>query len=272
MKNKILIMGEGFVGSRIRQELDAEICAKKITSLDDALAEVNTYKPKILINCIGFIGRNVDDCESNKEKAMTANVFVPALLAEAALRSNSRLIHISSGCIYHYSYDRGSPIPESRDPDFFELFYSRTKIYAEQMLKILSLHYPVLITRIRIPLDNRPHSRNILTKLINYNRVIDLPNSVTYIPDFIKALKHLIKIQATGIYNVVNKGAMAYPQLLDVYKKYVPDFKYQVVDFKKLGLTRTNLILSTRKLESSGFKIRKINEVIEECVKEYVKY
>lgn len=52
----------------------------------------------------------------------------------------------------------------------------------------------------------------------------------------------------------------------------MPDFKYQVVDFKKLGLTRTNLILSTRKLESSGFKIRKINEVIEECVKEYVKY
>ena len=97
-----------------------------------------------------------------------------------------------------------------------------------------------------------------------------MPNSVTYIPDFVEALRHLIKIDARGIYNVVNKGGLRYPKLMEVYKKYVPDFQYTVVDYRKLGLVRTNLLLSTRKLEKSGFKVRKIDDVLEECVRGYV--
>ena len=38
-------------------------------------------------------------------------------------------------------------------------------------------------------------------------------------PDFAKAVKHLINVEAKGIYNVVNKGGLRYPELLDVYKK-----------------------------------------------------
>ena len=100
--------------------------------------------------------------------------------------------------------------------------------------------------------------------------MIDLPNSITYLPDFVKALKHLIRTDARGIYNLVNKGVLRYPELLDVYKKYVPEFKYKVISYKDLNLVRTNLILSTKKLENSGFKVRKISEVIEECVQGYV--
>jgi biotin operon repressor len=43
------------------------------------------------------------------------------------------------------------------------------------------------------------------------------------------------------------------------------------MDLKKLGLSRTNLLLSTSKLEKSGFKVRNINSILEECVKEYLK-
>ena len=134
----------------------------------------------------------------------------------------------------------------------------------------MSKKYDILIPRIRIPLDNQPSPKNILTKLIKYKKVIDLPNSITYIPDFIKALKHLIRVEARGIYNVVNKGALRYPELLDVYKKYVPEFEYKIINYKDLNLVRTNLILSAKKLQNSGFKVRNINEVIEECVQSYV--
>jgi 3,5-epimerase/4-reductase len=132
--------------------------------------------------------------------------------------------------------------------------------------------FNILIVRLRIPLDNRPHPKNILTKLINYKKVIDIPNSITYIPDFILALKHLIKIDAKGIYNIANKGGLRYPELLEVYKRCMPDFKYEIIDFKKLHLVRTNLILSVRKLEKTGFKMRNIHEVLEGCVKNYLKY
>jgi 3,5-epimerase/4-reductase len=272
MKNKILILGNGYIGRRLQEELGLELSDKKIHSLNDAEEEIKKYQPDILINCIGHTGRNVDECELDKDKTLMSNTFVPIILAEAALRSNIKLIHISSGCIYHFDHSKDSPIDEDKMPDFFELFYSRTKIYAEQALKALFKKCPILIARIRVPLDNRPHPKNLLTKLIKYKKIIDIPNSVTYVPDFIKALKHLIEINAEGIYNVANKGGLRYPELLDVYKKYVPDFKYQIISYQELNLVRTNLILSTQKLEQSGFKVRDIKEIFEECVKDYLKY
>jgi dTDP-4-dehydrorhamnose reductase len=272
MRNKILILGKGFIGSRLQEELNCGVSDRKLYSYKDAEEEIIKFEPEIMINCIGNVGRNVDECEKDLDKTLIANTFVPILLAEAAIRNNIRLVHISSGCIYHYNYSKDRPIDERQEPDFFELFYSRAKIYSEQVLSILSKKYPILIIRIRLPLDNRPHPRNLLTKLIGYKKAIDIPNSVTYIPDFIKALRHLIKINAQGIYNVVNKGGLLYQSLLDVYKKHVPDFEYKVIEYKKLNLVRTNLILSTQKLEKSGFRVRKINEVLEECVKTYLKY
>jgi len=272
MKNKILILGKGFIGARLKEELDCAVSDRKIYSFMDAEDEINKFKPEIIINCIGHTGRNVDECELDKDKTLMANTFVPIMLAEVALRNNIRLTHISSGCIYHFNYARDEPIAEDKIPDYFGLFYSRAKIYSERALEVLVQKYPVLLTRIRLPLDNRPHPKNLLTKLINYKKVIDIPNSVTYIPDFIKALKHLIEIRATGIYNIVNKGALKHPELLKVYKKFVTDFDYEVIGYKKLNLNRTNLILSTEKLEKAGFKIRDIHEVLEECVKNYLKY
>jgi 3,5-epimerase/4-reductase len=271
MKNKILILGSGFIGNRLKQELDSEISDRKIHSFKDAQDEVKKFSPKIIINCIGHVGRNVDDCELDKDKTLMSNTFIPLILGEVALRNNIRLVHISSGCIYQFSYSKDNPIDEEKGPDFFELFYSRSKIYSEQALRVLSKKYPILIVRVRIPLDNRPHPANILTKVIKYKKVIDMPNSITYVPDFIKALKYLIQIEASGIYNVVNGGALRYPALLEAYKKCRPDLQYQIIDYKDLNLVRTNLVLSTRKLEQAGFKVRDISEVLEECVREYLK-
>ena len=81
----------------------------------------------------------------------------------------------------------------------------------------------------------------------------------------------MIKIDACGIYNAVNKGGLRYPKLMKIYQKYVPGFRYTVIDLGKLGLVRTNLLLSIAKLEKSGFKARSINSILEECVKEYLK-
>lgn len=269
--NKIIILGKGFIGQRLFETLNWSICSDKIYNFEDAEKIIKRYTPRIIVNCIGYTGKNVDECEENKDKTLISNTFVPIILAEVALRYKIKLVHISSGCIYHYDYEKDEPIKEEKISDFFDLFYSRSKIYAERALEVLIRKFNLLILRIRIPLDNKPHPKNLLTKLISYKKVIDVPNSVTYIPDFIKAISYLIKIDAKGIFNIVNRGTLRYPQLLEIYKRYVSDFKYEVISLKELNLVRTNLILSTEKLEKVGFKIRDINEVLEECVSEYVK-
>jgi len=273
MNKNILILGKGLIGQLLQKELFCRINDSTISCYSDAEKLVKRYNPKIIINCIGITGRrNVDDCELEKDATLLANSFIPVMLAEVALRNNIKLVHISSGCIFNFNYKKNKPITENSQDYFFDLFYSRSKIYADRAIEILSRKYNILIVRIRIPLFNISHPKNILNKLLKYKRVIDLPNSVTYIQDFIKAIRHLIKRDARGVYNIVNKGKLRYPKLMEIYKKYVPSFKYELIDFKRLGLSRTNLLMSTAKLEKSGFKARSINSVLEECVKEYLKF
>lgn len=271
MKNNMLVVGKGYIGTRVSDYLGCALVDERIESVAGARALVDRYQPRTIINCIGHTGsRNVDDCELDKDKTIFANTFVPIILAEMAVRHRIRLVHISSGCIYHYDYANDRPLTETRVPDFFDLYYSRSKIYAERALEVLCRRYPILIVRIRIPLDDRPHPRNTLTKLLRYAQVIDLPNSVTYIPDFLKALKFLIKGNARGIYNVVSPGGLRYPQLLEMYKKYVPGFSYKTIDHRKLRLIRTNLLMSTAKLRKAGFTMRPVQAILDECIRHYL--
>lgn len=268
---KILIFGKGFIGDRLSKEFESAVSERMIHKLMDAQEEYDKCKPDIIINCIGYTGaHNVDDCELDKDMTLEANSFVPVLLAEVALRNSCKLVHISSGCIFSYDYRRSRPLPEETDDYFFDLFYSRSKIYSERALEVLAKKYDILICRIRIPIDDRPHPKNTLDKLIRYKKVIDTPNSVTYIPDFIQMLRHLLDIDARGIYNCVNDGGLRYPKLMQLYKQHVPGFEYEVIDLKSLNLVRTNLILSVKKLRKSGFRVRKIDDVLEECVRSYV--
>ena len=272
MNKKILILGKGFIGSYLQRALDCRLNGSYIKSYRDAEKIFKRYKPKIIINCIGITGRrNVDDCEEDIDKTLLANSFVPVILAELALRNKIKLVHISSGCIFNFDYKKDKPIKEESEDYFFKLFYSRSKIYAERAIEKLARDFNILVLRIRIPLVNKKHPKNILNKLLKYRRVTDIPNSVTYIPDFIKAVRHLLKIDAKGVYNLVNKGGLRYPRLMQVYRKYFPSYRFSLVTLKKLGLVRTDLILSTNKLEKTGFKVRDINSILNECVKEYLK-
>lgn len=266
---RVLIFGNGYIGNRLQQSCHYFMSEKRVISVDDIISEIDKHSADVAINCIGYTGgRNVDGCEVEVERTLMANSFIPIMFAEAAVRTGVKLVHISSGCIYH---SKNGMLCEDDDPDFFDLYYSRTKIYAERALSVMSTKNKFLIVRIRIPLDYIPHRRNLLTKLLSFNQVLDSPNSVTYLPDFAQALSYLIEIDACGIYNLVNSGELRYPDLLDIYNRYV-SHQYSIISScADIGKVRTDLVLSTRKLEGSGFKVRDINSVLEECVGEYLK-
>ena len=271
MNNDILIFGKGFIGQKLQEALNCRVADRRINNFGDASTQIKEHAPKIIINCIGYTGENnVDDCEQNQDKTFFSNTFVPIMLGELCFRNNIKLIHIGSGCTYHFDYEKQEPITEEDIPDFFNLFYSRSKIYTDNALLSLMKRARILILKIRIPLDCKPHPKNIFTKLLSFKNIIDIPNSVTYIPDFIKAVKHLMKIDAKGVYNVVNEGGLRYTELLEVYKKHRPNHEYEVINYQQLNLTRTNLLMSTKKLSSTNFKVRDIHEVLEECVEKYV--
>lgn len=266
----MIVFGNGFIGRRIAQSLGCDQSLTHGLTVEKAISEIEQAHASVVINAVASTGTtNCDECEDDKAASLEANVLVPIILAEACYRTGRKLVHISSGCIYKFDYTYDQPLSESRTPDFFDLFYSRTKIYAEYALR----PFPNILTiRLRTPLDDRPHRRNLLTKLLGFSRVIDMPNSVTYLPDMLEALQHLIGIDARGVYNLVCSGALCYPELLRVYERVSGSkLEYTIIRPEYLNLIRTNLLLSTDKLSSTGFKVRDIRDVLSECVEEYIR-
>lgn len=86
------------IGEIARTKLPAKftysIDVTDIHTLDQVLHE---FKPEVIINCIGVLNK---DAEGNPEKAILLNSFLPHHLAKMASSLRSRLIHISTDCVF----------------------------------------------------------------------------------------------------------------------------------------------------------------------------
>lgn len=274
---KYLIFGNGFIGNRFHNFLQESVIADhRINIINDIDSQIATHNPEIVINCIGKTGKpTIDWCEGHKDDTFFSNVTVPALMAEACANTDIRMVHIGSGCIYQT--DRYSDIGFSEDdkPNFKNSFYSRTKIFAED---ILAEYQNILQLRIRMPIDTISSSRNLIDKLIGYKHVIgDIPNSITYIPDLMITTKTLMDRKETGIFNLTNRGTITHRQILSMYKDIV-DPEYELPTFvgleklKELTLVeRSNCVLYNARLEEKGIQMRHVLEAVEDCMNEYAK-
>jgi|SRR6185436_12834779 len=278
---KILTIGNGFIA----HHLPYPILEVKIQYNDysiDRLFEV--YKPDVLINCIGKTGvPNVDWCESNKEITATTNTALPILLAEKCSKKSVHLINIGSGCIYFGKssniYLGSSRIEHSasdigwKENDFAnpKSFYSRTKYACDLVLEDMP-HVTTL--RIRMPISEKNHPRNLINKLIGYKQIIDIPNSVTFIKDLQNCVQWCIENNKSGIFHVTNPQPLSAVQIMMEYKKYVPEHTFEVITEQQLdNLTiakRSNCILNTDKLREAGFEMTPSHDALSYCMAKYI--
>lgn len=269
---KYLIFGNGYVAGHFKKFLgnDAEISKVRIENYDAVKNEISSKKPDVVINTAGKTGRpNVDWCEDHKLETLTSNVYGPLTLLRVCEELNQYWAHVGSGCVYT-SETTDQVYNEDDAPNFFGSFYSRTKMWSEQMLK----EFNVLQLRLRMPLDDEPGPRNFVTKITKYDKVISVPNSISVIQDFLDGSKKLMEKKATGIFNMTNTGYITHAEILDMYKELVdPNFKYtlfSVDDMHKITKAkRSNCILSTEKLEKEGIHMRPVQEAVRDALTKY---
>jgi dTDP-4-dehydrorhamnose reductase len=96
-------------------------------------ASINTIKPNVVINCIGLTKHR--DEGNQPISAITVNALFPHLLAGLCDKHNTRLIHISTDCVFS---GRKGCYTELDTPDASDV-YGRSKILGE-------LNYPHTIT------------------------------------------------------------------------------------------------------------------------------
>lgn len=235
-------------------------------------AELDAVKPDIVINTAGRTGTpNVDWCEDHKLETLRANVEGPLVLLEACAKRGIYFVHLSSGCIYEGD-NGGRGFTEEDTPNFSGSFYSRTKLWSDQMLKDVADEAKVLILRLRMPFDASDDPRNLLMKLKKYSTVLETKNSITSIDDFLAVSKQLIEKRKTGVYNIVNPGLMSPFEIMTKYKEIVdPSHQFAKLKLEDLGgvvkAGRSNCLLSVEKLEAEGIALRSIQQAVEETMR-----
>jgi 3,5-epimerase/4-reductase len=270
----VLIFGAGYLGHKFADAIPGSVLTVADVSDMEAVREaLETFKPDAVLNTAGKTGKpNVDWCEANKLPTMRSNVIGALVLAEACADAGVHLTHLASGCIFYGP----SPDPKGwRESDFANpsAFYSRTKYAADLVLSELP---NVAVARLRMPIDGVPGGRNLITKLANYPKIIDVENSVTVIEDLVKATLAIMEKRATGIFHVVNDGTMKHRDLIALYEDIVdPSHTNEWIpneDLVKLGLAakgRSNCILQNTRLKEIGVEMRPISVALRDCMEQY---
>ena len=270
-RSRVLILGgRGYLGQYFRG-LYPEAVAPEVDIVDPrAVAQaLDAHRPEVVINCAGRTGRpNVDWCESHQLETFQVNVTGALVVMHACLERAMYLVYISSGCIYEGD-NGGRGFGEDDTPNFTGSFYSRTKAWAEHVIR----DFPVLTLRLRMPFDGTTSERNLIVKLRKYSRVLTARNSLTHLPDFFRAAEALIERRATGVYNVVNEGAMSphevmqrYRRLVDLGHTFEPLSADQLPEVARAG--RSNCLLNTSKLRDAGLALPPVEEAIDTALRQ----
>lgn len=270
-KEKTIVFGAGYLGTRIANFFEYELTSLNPLNLEALSAFLDKEKPDIVINAIGQTGRpNIDWCEDNKQLTIESNVIAAANLCLECSKRNIYFVHLGSGCIY-YGDNNGKGFSEEDEPNFYgPQFYAKSKILAEKILK----EFPALIIRLRMPIDELPNQRSLINKLLKYDKLINIQNSVTIIPDMLDSLKVLIQKRKTGVYNLVNPGTISATEIMKIYQELVDSsYFFEVLSLEELdSITkgkRSNCVLNTDKLKSEGIILPEIHNAVRTCLLKY---
>jgi len=279
MANKILIIGNGYLGNRCKNVWgeEAVIADRHIETRQDVLELLDRFQPDAVLNAAGVTGSpNVDWCETHQLETMVGNTKLPITIAEGCQERGVYMLHMGSGCIFYG--DSPHPDRKWRESDLGnpkEITYSRSKWAADLVLSTLP---NVGIARIRMPIDWVPSARNLIDKLADYSKVIDVENSATVIDDMIEVFHQLLEKKAAGIFHVTNPGMIKHREIMALYEELVdPNHKNEWIsndDLVKIGLAtkgRSNNFLHSENLEKIGIKMRPIKEAVRDTMIKYAK-
>ncbi|XP_010537694.1 PREDICTED: trifunctional UDP-glucose 4,6-dehydratase/UDP-4-keto-6-deoxy-D-glucose 3,5-epimerase/UDP-4-keto-L-rhamnose-reductase RHM1 [Tarenaya hassleriana] len=233
---KFLIYGRtGWIGGLLgklceKQGIAFEYGKGRLEDRASLLQDIQSVKPTHVFNAAGVTGRpNVDWCETHKTETIRANVAGTLTLADVCREHGLLMMNFATGCIFEYDekHPLGSGIgfKEEDTPNFTGSFYSKTKAMVEELLKEFE---NVCTLRVRMPISSDlKNPRNFITKITRYNKVVNIPNSMTVLDELLPISIEMAKRNLKGIWNFTNPGAVSHNEILEMYRDYMdPSFEW----------------------------------------------
>jgi len=269
-----LVLGKnGWIGGQMIELLKKNgktfhVADSRTYNRQDLVAEIEKYQPTHILNAAGVTGRpNVDWCEDHKIETIRTNVVGTLNVADICEEKGIHHLLYATGCIFEYDAEHvigGKGFLETDKPNFFASFYSHTKAMVENLLNNYS---QTCTLRVRMPISDDLSPRNFITKIVKYDRVVNVPNSMTVLTDLLPISLVMAERKLTGIYNFCNPGAISHNEILDLYKEIIdPTYTYNNFSIEEQNLIlkagRSNNTLDHNKLVNAlpDIKIPEIHE------------
>jgi nucleoside-diphosphate-sugar epimerase len=289
---KVLIYGsKGWIGNQFinilnKNNIHYEIGNSRVNCLDNLQKEINDINPSHIASFIGRTHGIIDDkvyttIDYLEQKGklienVRDNLYSPLLLANICVSKNIHFTYLGTGCIFNFDNDHPfekeeNGFNEDSLPNFFGSSYSIIKGYTDQLMK---LYKNVLNLRIRMPITECKHDRNFITKIVKYEKICSISNSMTVLPELLPCVLDMMINKITGTINLTNPGLISHNEILQMYKEIVdPSFTWknfsQEEQLKILDADRSNNFLDTRKLIDLYPNIKHIKESVKDCLIKY---
>lgn len=109
------------------------------------------------------------------------------------------------------------------------------------------------------------NQRNFITKITRYEKVVNIPNSMTILDELLPISIEMAKRNLTGIYNFTNPGVVSHNEILEMYREYInPKFTWKNFtleeQYKVIIAPRSNNELETTKLKNEFPELLPIKE------------
>lgn len=282
--------GKGWIGQQICEYLktipeSTIILAKsRADNSKEVEKEILEIKPDRIIS---FIGRThgpgystIDYLEQKGklEENLRDNLYGPFVLAFMGMKYDIHVTYSGTGCIYSgynspdgtfETINENSGFTEKDKPNYNGSQYSEIKKVTDQIMDLMENY--VLNLRFRMPIAAQNHSRNFITKIMNYPKICSIPNSMTVLPEMIPIMIDMIHKKTTGTFNFTNPGLISHNEILEMVREIIdPNFKWQnftIEEQRKVLLAdRSNNYLNTKKLEKLYPNITPIKEAVRKII------
>jgi dTDP-4-dehydrorhamnose reductase len=258
-----MIGHRGYIGNHIYNELlkqDKKVYALpyRMENLEYIKKLLQFYKPKYFINAAGLTGvPNTLWCNEHKRETLMSNVINQINIANVCNELNIHCTMIGSGAIFKTS---SNPVmcDTIGNIDTYNNYYAKCRIYLEEHIQPFK---NVLLLRVNYPLSSIPSTKNLLYKMLKYEKVDDISLSVTNLNSMVPLIPQMIEENMVGVHNFVNNGQLSLVILLTKMRS-----KLNIELRKKITTTnRESPILIPEKLNAK-FKVPDINDTINEVI------
>jgi dTDP-4-dehydrorhamnose reductase len=232
-----------------------------ITKPESVAAAFSRHKPDVVINCAAHTA--VDACETERPKAFAINSEGVKNIAEAAQRTGSKLVHISTD--YVFDGTKTGPYVETDAPNPRSV-YGMSKLAGEQELIKTYDRYFILriawlygtrgtnfLKTIRSLAQKRAAAKEPL-KVVN-----DQIGTPTYTRHVCNQILSLINTDLFGLYHATNEGMCSW---YDFAKAIVTAYEIPVVllpctteEFPRPAPRPANSVLENERLKKLGLNI-----------------